>query len=75
MPILTTPPIGFTFAVKEAIQSTLTKEEKIIDIMKLMEQKKEFKSKEIGLESEAEKIKLTIENSYFLKGDCPRITE
>ena len=68
-------PIGFTFAVKEAIQSTLTKEEKIIDIMKLMEQKKEFKSKEIGLESEAEKIKLTIENSYFLKGDCPRITE
>ena len=68
-------PNGFTSAVKEAIQSTLTKEEKIIDIMKLMEQEKEFKSKEIGLKSEAEKIKITIENSYFLKGDCPRIKE
>ena len=43
--------------------------------MKLMEQEKEFKSKEIVLKSEVEKIKITIENSYFLKGDCSRITE
>lgn len=68
-------PDKFTSAVKEAIKSTLTMEEKIIDIMKLMEQEKEFKSKEIVLKSEVEKIKITIENSYFLKGDCSRITE
>ncbi len=68
-------PDKFTSAVNKAIQSTLTMEEKIIDIMKLMEQEKEFKSKEIGLKSEAEKIKITIENSYFLKGDCSRTKE
>ncbi len=68
-------PEKFTFAVKESIQSTLAKEEKIIDIVKLMEQEEEFKSKEIGLKTEAEKIKITIENSYFLKGDCSRIKE
>ena len=68
-------PEKFTSAVKESIQDTLSKEGKIVDIMKLIEQDLEFKSKENKFIAEVEEIKITIENSYFLNRDCTLIKE